>query len=115
MLSDAWGLFSDVSYRSAADRAYYAMFHAAHGALGHVGIEEPRTHRGLRSLFGKHLVIPGLIEREHARNLAAAQQMREEMTHELVASPSREEVKDLLTQARACIDSVRTITAREST
>lgn len=49
----------------ACNRAYYAMFDAAHAALlwagAHVNPAETKTHRGLIAAFGEHLVKPALL------------------------------------------------------
>ena len=114
MLTDAWSLFSDMSYRSAVDRAYYAMFHAAHAALAFAGVSEPRTHRGLRTVLGKQLILTGTIERQYGRNLAYAQQVREQMTYDVSASPSQEETEGLLEMARAFVDRVQSFVSGAS-
>ena len=38
------------------------MLHTAKAALAQYNVE-PRTHRALNPLFGRHIVIPGLVER----------------------------------------------------
>jgi uncharacterized protein (UPF0332 family) len=52
----------------ACSRAYYAMFDAARAALlvvnAPVEAEVARTHKGLISAFGKHVVKPGLVSQE---------------------------------------------------
>ncbi len=49
-------------YADAIARAYYAVLHTAKAALAQYNVE-PRTHRALNPLFGRHIVIPGLVER----------------------------------------------------
>lgn len=64
----------------ACSRAYYAMFDAARAALlianAPVEAEVARTHRGLMSAFGLHIVKPGLISQEIGRSLSQAQHVR---------------------------------------
>ena len=57
-------------------RAYYAVLHAAKAALALNGLH-PQSHQAVRSMFGPHLVKPGLLEREFARILTAKQEDRE--------------------------------------
>ena len=57
-------------------RAYYAVLHAAKAALALEGVH-PQSHQAVRSMFGLHLVKPGLLEREFARILTAEQEDRE--------------------------------------
>lgn len=65
----------------ACDRAYYAMFNAAHAALFALGVEgltKPiKTHSGLEAMFGRELVLGDLLPAEHGRNLSKVQKHRE--------------------------------------
>ena len=64
----------------ACNRAYYAMFDAAHAALlrsgAHVNSSETKTHRGLIGAFGKYLVKSGLMAPELGRSLNAVENTR---------------------------------------
>jgi uncharacterized protein (UPF0332 family) len=64
----------------ACSRAYYAMFDAARAALlvvnAPVEAEVARTHKGLISAFGKHVVKPRLVSQEVGRSLGQAQHVR---------------------------------------
>ncbi len=59
-LSAAQLLLTNDALEGACNRAYYAMFDAAHAALLGAGIQMPesvsKTHRGLIGAFGQHLV-----------------------------------------------------------
>ena len=65
----------------ACNRAYYAMFDAAHAALFAIGAEEItapiKTHNGLVAMFGKHLVHGNHIAAEHGSDLNKVQNLRE--------------------------------------
>ena len=63
-------------HEDAVSRAYYAVLHAAKAALITVG-EQPKSHDGVRVLFGLRLVNSGLVEKEYARILTAEQEDRE--------------------------------------
>src|SRR3990172_6816347 len=52
MLADAKSLCDEGRLRSAADRAYYTMFHAAQAALAGRGEKAPRAPKGLRAMLG---------------------------------------------------------------
>ena len=64
-LASAKLLLSDKDIEGACNRAYYAMFDAAHAALlwadAPVNPATIRTHNGLISAFGQHLVKPALL------------------------------------------------------
>jgi uncharacterized protein (UPF0332 family) len=70
-LSSASLLLAHGDPGSACNRAYYAMFNAARAALWTVGKMElamARTHSGMISAFGEHLVKSGKVELAHGRN-----------------------------------------------
>jgi len=64
----------------ACNRAYFAMFDAAHAALLMAGIELPeapvKTHNGLIALFGQHLVRTGHLDAEHGIAFNKVQNLR---------------------------------------
>lgn len=109
MLADAKSLCDEGRLRSAADRAYYTMFHAAQAALAGRGEKAPRTHKGLRSMFGERLVAAGLVEREYSRDLTKAFEMRQESTYEAYGAITGDEVADLVQTAARFVDRVEAL------
>lgn len=79
-LTSARLLLANGDIEGACNRAYYAMFDAAHAALirSRVNINpaEIRTHSGLIGAFGKHLVKPGLASAELGRALNQVERIR---------------------------------------
>ena len=73
-------LLANEDIEGACNRAYYAMFDAAHAALLRCGAPintaEIRTHSGLIGAFGKHLVKPGLASAELGRALNQVERIR---------------------------------------
>jgi uncharacterized protein (UPF0332 family) len=67
---------------TAVSRAYYAVFHAAEAALRLEG-EEPRTHQGVKNLFGLLLVKTGKVPRHLGRILGELKNDREEGDYSL--------------------------------
>lgn len=64
---------------AACSRAYYAMFYAVQAVLlasGHVEAAQGKSHSGLISAFGQHVVKLGVIPVEHGRALRAVFQLR---------------------------------------
>ena len=65
----------------ACNRAYYAMFDAAHAALFALGAEDIsapiKTHNGLVAKFGQHLVVGKHLAAEHGEALNSVQQLRQ--------------------------------------
>ena len=80
----------------ACNRAYYAMFNAAHAALlwsgAHINPAETKKHNSLIAAFGRHLVLTGLIPSELGKSLNRAESIRiladytgEEIEHQKAA------------------------------
>jgi len=63
---------------SAANRAYYAMFHAMQAVLLARGLpaREVKSHSGLKRLFDQHLVRSGLVSRDVSAAIQRASEMR---------------------------------------
>ena len=75
-LEAAHKLLENKLYEDCVSRSYYSVLHASKAALLKIDIET-RSHKGVRSMFGLHLVKPGLIEKEFAAILTAEQEDRE--------------------------------------
>ncbi len=73
-------LLQDGDIDGACNRAYYAMFDAAHAALicskNAINPASTKTHRGLIAAFGLYLVKPGLLGIELGRLLNQVEQIR---------------------------------------
>ena len=65
----------------ACNRAYYAMFDAAHAALFALQAEDItapiRTHNGLLAQFGRHVVLAGHLADVHGEALNKVQRLRQ--------------------------------------
>jgi len=75
-LRSAVTLLAEELYEDTISRAYYAVLHAAKGALAVANISTD-SHAGVRRMFCLHLVKDGLIEDEYARILVSEQEDRE--------------------------------------
>jgi len=79
-ISSAKLLLADGDSDGACNRAYYAMFDAAHAALLKVdpGLNPAtiKTHRGLFAAFGKHLITTGRTIPDVGRSLNQVEQVR---------------------------------------
>lgn len=91
-LTSAQLLLADGDLDGACNRAYYAMFDAAHAALLASGADsnpgETKTHRGLIAAFGKHLVSNGRIPSEFGKALNQVERIR------LLADYTGEDIDD---------------------
>lgn len=79
-LASARLLLRDGDIEGACNRAYYAMFDAAHAALLQhqtaLNPTETRTHSGLITAFGKRLIKTGLMAPELGRTLNQVERIR---------------------------------------
>ncbi|PXX20990.1 MULTISPECIES: HEPN domain-containing protein [Burkholderia] len=77
-LAEAHVLLQVGGREGACNRAYYAMFDAAHAALLGVGVVEqsPGTHSGVIAAFGLKLVKEGLMQPEYGRSLRQVESLR---------------------------------------
>lgn len=79
-LSGARLLLNAGNADDACNRAYYAMFDAAHAALLALGAEAAgspiKTHNGLVAKFGQHLVRGNYLAADHGEALNAVQRFR---------------------------------------
>lgn len=73
-------LLADGDIEGACNRAYYAMFDASHAALlssgANINPATIKTHNGLITAFGQHLVKPGLLSTELGKSLNQVERIR---------------------------------------
>ncbi len=80
-LDDSKAFLEQRRFRSAVDRAYYAIHYSAVALLCHSGVRPPRTHSGLVNVFGQAVVGRGTIKGEFGRILNVAMQRRTVSTY----------------------------------
>lgn len=101
----------------ACNRAYYAMYDAAHAALlalKKADYKVTKTHSGLIAAFGLHIVSPGKISRDLGRSLNEVEQLR------LLADYTGEEISagqafDAVLKAELFVAAVRTMLSSDGT
>lgn len=92
------------------NRAYYAMFDAAHAALLWAGTQvnpaDTKTHRGLIAAFGEHLVKPARLSADLGKALNQVERIRllADYTGEEVAT---DKARWAVEQARAFVRMVQ--------
>lgn len=90
---------------TAVSRAYYACFHAAEAALRIEG-QEPRSHEGLKNLFGLLLVKPGKLPRELGKILADLKNGREESDYGLFSTRTAEDAAAAVSDAERFVSEI---------
>lgn len=109
-LEEAKLLIAANKTEGASNRAYYAMYDAAHAALFAVGRELPdaliKTHHTVIGEFGKSLVLSGHIDAHFGRAFNRAHDIRLLADYNAEA-PSIEEAKWLVDQAEAFVAAIK--------
>ena len=109
-LEEAKLLIAANKTEGASNRAYYAMYDAAHAALFAVGRELPdaviKTHPTLIAEFGKSLVLSGHIDAHFGRAFNRAHDIRLLADYN-AEPPSIEEAKWLVDQAEAFVAAIK--------
>ena len=84
-------------------RAYYAIFHAAQGALALLG-EAPKTHRGTQTRFWTCLVKTGQFPEALARLISYAKDLQLQADYETATGFDDAAAADLLKDAARFVD-----------
>jgi hypothetical protein len=113
-LEDAKRLFELKSLRSAVDRAYYAMYHAAQAILLSRGIKA-KTHKGTILELGRIIVEKGIIPREYGKWFAEALDIRLSGTYNIYAVFGEEIAEELIERAEKFVKKVEELLEVENT
>jgi uncharacterized protein (UPF0332 family) len=100
-------LLEDGDLRSAVDRAYYAMYHATQAIIAWKKIRPPKTHKGLREVFGKEIILEGIADKELEKYLTKGFEMRQSSTYKLYVDFGREGVRKLIEDAEEFVERIR--------
>lgn len=68
-------------YESAANRLYYALFHATNAVLSLKGAASNR-HKVVKTLFDMHYIKPGIMDRKYSKLYNAVLEVREDSDYE---------------------------------
>ena len=90
-----WGL--------AANRYYYACFHAVQALFIHNGLAS-KTHAGMLRQFGLHFIKTGIVEDRLGGFLTRMEQLREKGDYNCVFSITEEELSTIIGPARELVD-----------
>lgn len=110
-LKSARLLKKDGDLRTATDRAYYAMFHAAEAALRMKGVTT-KSHHGLISQFHQEYIKTGLVDPKLGAFLRKAFDMRQESDYEVYAEPDKKQVGELVERAHSFVKLLKQLLAK---
>lgn len=102
MLAEAVAALSRGTNRTAVDRAYYAMVHAASALLAADG-ERAGSHGRLIARLGERFAKPGRISREHHRAMIASYELRRTADYDPRTELDPADVADAVAAARGFV------------
>jgi uncharacterized protein (UPF0332 family) len=89
----------------AANRMYYAVFHAVCALLIHDGIQV-NTHKGSHALFSQQYIKTGILPREYGQLYNQLQTMREESDYNCAYDVEFDELQQRLEPTRRIIEDI---------
>lgn len=92
-------------WSGAANRLYYAVYHAVNALLIYDG-HQANTHKGSHALFNLHYIKTGILPIEYGHLYSQLQTMREESDYNCVYEVEPEELQSRIAPARQFIDAV---------
>ena len=87
----------------AANRMYYAVFHAVCALLIHDG-HQVNTHKGSHALFSQHYIKTGILPREYGQLYNQLQTMREESDYNCAYDVEMDELQQRLEPAKRLLE-----------
>jgi len=93
-LLDGEQLLGMGSISAAANRFYYAVFHAIHALFVANGIQS-KTHNGTIAQFNQHFVKTGIIDPKFGHFVALMENMREKADYDVIYDVSQEDLEAL--------------------
>lgn len=104
-------LLQQLLLQDALSRSYYAILHAARAALLAEGVTVT-SHRGVRRLFGQHLIKAGKLPSSLAEVLADEQDDRILADYDVLFEPELDRVQKRVADAEEFLAAVKTFLAQ---
>ena len=92
-------------WSGAANRLYYAVFHAINALLIHDG-HITNTHKGSHAVFNLNYIKTGILPIEYGRLYNQLQTMREESDYNCVYEVEADELKERIEPAQKLIEEI---------
>lgn len=106
MLREVDWLIEKGSWSLAANRLYYALFHAVKSLL--INDSHPvGTHRGAVNQFSLYYVKTGIFTKEHCKLYSRLQQLREEGDYNCAIDVEQEDVENKVAPTRQLIERIK--------
>lgn len=107
-VDDARYLLGDARLKSAANRAYYGMFHAVQAALAY---EPDQRHAPAPSTSSSGMVRTGRVGGRFGQDLQDAHRLRHRSDYEAFAEVGAEQVAQAVERAGAFVEAVKVLLA----
>ena len=111
-LSDGEQLLKMESVSAAANRFYYAVFHAIHALFVIKGIQS-KSHNGTIAQFNQHFVKTGIVDPKFSHFVAVMENMREKADYDVIYDVSREDLEALKPVAYELIQKIEQLLKEE--
>ena len=95
-------------WSGAANRLYYAVFHAVCALLVHDG-HQVNTHQGSHALFGLHYIKTGILPAKFGHLYGQLQTMRENSDYNCIYEVRPEELQGQIEPARQMISAIEVL------
>ncbi|MBR4505455.1 MAG: HEPN domain-containing protein [Bacteroidales bacterium] len=92
-------------WESAANRLYYALFHAVNALLIHDG-HKVNTHKGSHALFGQYYIKTDKLPREYSSIYQKLEAIRDEGDYNWSYSVVPEDIQEKILPAKEMIDTI---------
>ena len=100
------------SVSAAANRFYYAVFHAIHALFVVNGINS-KSHHGTNAQFHQHFIKTGIIDPKFGHFIAVMENMREKADYDVIYDVSQEELDALKPLAYELLEKIEQLLANQ--
>ena len=107
-LADGEQLLEIDSISAAANRFYYAVFHAIHALFVANGIYS-KSHHGTNAQFHQHFIKTGIIDPKFGHFIAVMENMREKADYDVIYDVTREDLEALKPVAYELIEQIENL------
>ena len=94
----------------AANRYYYACFHAVQALFIHNGLST-RRHKGMLTQFGLHFIKTGIIEDRLGAFLTRMEQLREKGDYNCIFEVTKDELLTFVEPAKELVNKIKQLIA----
>lgn len=107
-LEEAETAIAAKKWNMAANRIYYALFHAV-SALLIKGQHPVGTHRGAKAALGQYFVLTGKISTDNGRFFAQMETLRDKADYDIVFSATEDDITNYMPKAIGFLQRVKAL------